>query len=338
MNVHEEALSRIASRSMRQRILLGFVLLVWLFGFGAVFMFGLENYCDVVLSNNTQECESTETFAAGFFWAVNSGFSIGFGMLQVKSGGWMFLSILHALFGSVVVITVLSLVINHEIALAIRFQSMGVKRKRSFIWEKFVAVVYVLYLGVGVCWGCFGPNKWSFSKSLYFSFFAISTGGVQNPGGVDDARLYFTALYCFFGVPIYAYFCGRAAIFLHLTFKWYDDLNQGAALENSSAEMREAARAASEQNVHLWNQLRKGEMNRRSLVSPHIGGKRISEPDDAGLTYEEKLFREVKRAEAKRLSYESPHVSGRFDPIHSAQAADDDNDNVGCSGVQMTVT
>ena len=101
-------------------------------------------------------------------------------MLEIKNDGWMIATLLHALLGSVLIATVLSILINYEVAKAKRYWLMGKTKVETDSTDSYadnvIACAFLLYIMIGVVWGVAGPNKWSFVKSLYFSFFAVSTG------------------------------------------------------------------------------------------------------------------------------------------------------------------
>jgi len=84
--------------------------------------------------------------------------------------------------------------------------SLAYRRNRS-MWNS--VVLLFLWLTVGVVYGVV-KEKWSFITSLYYASAACSTGGLQGPTP-DDTGVWFSAIYCIIGVPIYGYTLGQFA-------------------------------------------------------------------------------------------------------------------------------
>ena len=75
-------------------------------------------------------------------------------------------------------------------------------------WDILFAVVwYIIWLWTGVL---FSTLYWGFGvvQGLTFSFFAMSTAGLQAPGDTRTVGLLFTTLYVVIGVPSFAVLCG----------------------------------------------------------------------------------------------------------------------------------
>ena len=58
-----------------------------------------------------------------------------------------------------------------------------------------------LWLAIGCIYGVV-RERWTFITSLYYASAACSTGGLQGPTP-DPSGVWFTAIYCIIGVPLY---------------------------------------------------------------------------------------------------------------------------------------
>jgi hypothetical protein len=67
-------------------------------------------------------------------------------------------------------------------------------------------LLYTVWLWVGVLWSCL-YFKWDIITGLTFSFFAMSTAGLQPPGDTRDVGLLLTTGYVIVGVPLFAALC-----------------------------------------------------------------------------------------------------------------------------------
>ena len=162
----------------------------------------------------------------------------------------------------------------------------------------------------------------------------MSTGGLKGPDVLTDGDLWFISIYSMIGVPLYASFVGHSAARLSRHLR--TDHTQ-------VTEMRAITRAASQQNAYVFNQAKRGELDRSSTISSSIAPQSISvrndSTDNSSATSKpsyKDMWEQVRRAESTRQSHESPHVSGRFDPVHIAQKGDDSIESE--STHQMSVT
>ena len=78
-------------------------------------------------------------------------------MLGIKNDGWMIATLLHALLGSVLIATVLSILINYEVAKAKRYWLMGKTKVETDSTDSYadnvIACAFLLYIMIGVVWG-----------------------------------------------------------------------------------------------------------------------------------------------------------------------------------------
>lgn len=192
--------------------------LLWLFGSAAVYIHALEPYCSPMV-NGTVVCVPV-TYAMATYFSVQAGLSVGFGLLSERSGGWLYFSVIQGAIGCVFISALLGLAVIKPLqlleptveALLRRCELVRGERPRLRAWllELLPLLALLVWLGIGTTFEvCY--NKWTFGRALYFAFFALSTGGLQAPGTVDDAEMWFVAAFVFSGVPVLAAVVGHAS-------------------------------------------------------------------------------------------------------------------------------
>jgi hypothetical protein len=169
------------------------------------------------------EANFDRNYAYGFYYAVNVGYSIGWGLLGDYSTGCKIFSVFYILIGAIFATrTIVSLAENVMKGGDDLYQQYLVRRRLKltttltglwadyyiwFImnWWNFLAVyIWLLYWFFGVWWSCF-VLKWSFIDGLYFSISSMSTGGLYTFGDDQPNSTFIcTGLYAAAGVPIMA--------------------------------------------------------------------------------------------------------------------------------------
>jgi Ca2+-binding EF-hand superfamily protein len=218
------------------------------------------------------------TIPQAFYYAAQSGFSVGFGALvetcfggackddgsNVMTDGekhWtMWMTIFNVLLGSSVIGGALSFFtgwimsqksdwdsdvtdhVHREIALKHHGQKKDSKPMCSNLSGNFKIVAFICsVLGAAVIYGMVHED-WSFTQSLYFAITSVSTAGLQ---GVDDPTdnfsMWFTGLLVYFGVPTYAAALGLLASILTENIE-KEKLKEQMGARMSAAEFQVAAR------------------------------------------------------------------------------------------------
>jgi len=154
-----------------------------------------------------EEVQGT-TLIASFYYAVQSGLSIGFGILTPKTEEAMVFTALYILSGAALAADALSNFITDSLD-NIDNSRLGlvVKDEPSASALQFGSLL-VLWWSVGTCFGYYHEG-WSLIRSFFFAISATSTSGMQGLDSKDDASLLFCAIYSLLGVPLYAAAIGR---------------------------------------------------------------------------------------------------------------------------------
>jgi hypothetical protein len=164
-----------------------------------------------------------KSFFKGFYFAVNVGYSIGFGVLDEKSDASKAFSIVYLLVGAIFVSRWLAYLIEIHILenennsiheqIAIRqnvrqsCKLLGWQRD-VYVWivmnysKLFVIYMWFIYVCFGTGWTC-GLIGWSFTDGVYFAISAMSTGGLQGiPDTSPDYAFFIVGLFACTGVPL----------------------------------------------------------------------------------------------------------------------------------------
>jgi len=185
------------------------------------------------------------------YYAVNAGFSIGFGALTEENDLSRLFSVAMILLGATVASAVLSFYVQswfdhletlEETAKSQSLSLIGVftgKQKLDLdgdgdadVWDRCFGVwsavigkylnstataffALWVWVGFGTIFGMVS-QKWTFVRSVYFSVAAMSTAGLQAPntlgdGDMDDSVAWFVSIFCVFGIPIFGVAVGSGA-------------------------------------------------------------------------------------------------------------------------------
>lgn len=212
------------------------------------------------------------TLAMAFYYAVQSGFSVGFGAL-VEVDDWSRLyTIFHVLFGASIVsgaLTVFSMKLiddaikrSEEIQESMMgnasnpdqasYKNMTPKevaqsmynnqrkpwRKKCCCLSTEYVLAFALLVWVGA--GAFGAHtQWNLSyiNSAYFAITALSTAGLHAPGDLDDMSMWATGGFVFFGVPMFGLVLGSIASVMvnpYMERKFLKKFNKASKLDVGS--------------------------------------------------------------------------------------------------------
>ena len=166
-------------------------------------------------------------YCKGFYYAVNVGYSIGFGVLQLqgtrewKNGSYAF-STLYVLSGALAIVISLTKVVS-SVEAAVRGnekkwytslyaqhllapQRNWKKKIRRYVLARLDLflriIIWLLFVLFGWIWSCF-MFDWSFWEGLYFAVSSLSTGGLLGiPADAPDLCFLFVGLYCCTGIPV----------------------------------------------------------------------------------------------------------------------------------------
>lgn len=126
-------------------------------------------------------------------------------------------------------------------------------------------LLYLIWLWVGVLWTCL-YYKFSVITGLTFSFFAMSTAGLQPPGDTRDVGLLLTSAYVIIGVPLFAALCSLVitkikGFYVRARRKRVELLNTRRAyrqrrmnLVSLKQKVRGTKRRAKSTNIHFTNE------------------------------------------------------------------------------------
>lgn len=169
------------------------------------------------------------SYSKGFYYTVNVGYSIGWGVLHDKTTGCKLFSILYVLIGALFVSRWLSYLLENAIddkendssgnsaynkyQLRKRLEQNNPFSKYRILSNMYVycvlnsgslLVIYLwcLYILVGMSWSV-GQIDWSLVDGLYFAVSSLSTGGLWGiPEDSPDSSFLIVGLYAATGVPL----------------------------------------------------------------------------------------------------------------------------------------
>ena len=172
------------------------------------------------------------TLCESFYYSVQSGLSIGFGVLTEQDDLSRAFTTFHVMLGALGITVMLSLLLETAlVALAAQrvlnrydkrktnesiFLGDSTKRKDPSLCKQLVdaassaeVIVAVLWLAIGTGFAMKTQN-FSWVQAVYFSVTAVSTGGLQ---GVDrnDSSLFLTGIFVLVGVPLFGIATGKLA-------------------------------------------------------------------------------------------------------------------------------
>lgn len=161
------------------------------------------------------------TWPAAFYYAVQAGLSIGFGVLAETDDISRAYTTAHALVGALLVTAMLSIFFEHGCDrihnIAAQCHLTEQKGKGSFlaahtrinIRQRFINDLMSIEVIALATWILFGAlfgvlvEGWSAVHSTYFALTAISTGGLEGPSQTAISFI-FTALFSLTGVPVFS--------------------------------------------------------------------------------------------------------------------------------------
>ena len=137
--------------------------------------------------------------AQAFYYSVQSGLSIGFGVLAETDDVSRFYTVIHVILGAIMISVSFSLIFARVLerieAQKINAAKDSTQKKQSLIaifvdacfsTEVVIAMLWIsLGIGIGVV-----LEGWSVIHSLYFALTGISTAGLEGPSNVDVSKLF----------------------------------------------------------------------------------------------------------------------------------------------------
>jgi hypothetical protein len=174
------------------------------------------------------------TFEQGFYYALQAGFSVGFGALSEEDNSSRLYTIFHVLIGSGFIAGALGLFVQVVLDKSEKQQEnlraeflqeandgsddglaediVQCGRQIGIRFMNFDAICYtlfILWVSVGTAFAC---TQWNVSviEGVYFAITAMSTGGLFAPP-TDAGSMWFTAFFILIGVPLYGCVLGNAA-------------------------------------------------------------------------------------------------------------------------------
>jgi len=202
---------------------------------------------DILLYNNELSQNATGTLgkhqkklvkgwsiAMCFYYAVQAGFSVGFGALSDVDDWSRLYTSVHVMFGASLISAALTVftmsIMDQSDKLRSEIQNTVItdntkklkKFNRRSNWRGFVkrvmtSVGLLKSVFVLLCWlgggAYFAVYKWkmSYIGSAYFAITALSTGGLQAPGSTDDTSMWVVGCFVLVGVPLFGLVVGNAA-------------------------------------------------------------------------------------------------------------------------------
>lgn len=140
--------------------------------------------------------------ATSFYYAVQAGLSIGFGILTPTSEDSMLFTICFILMGAAICANFLSSFVTEAVS-SLEKGKLGIVIQENREPTSTFGLLLAVWWLVGTLFGHFHEG-WSWTRSLFFAISATSTSGMQGLDSTDEASLLFCALYALVGVPLYA--------------------------------------------------------------------------------------------------------------------------------------
>jgi len=165
------------------------------------------------------EERDASSWAAAFYYTVQCGLSIGFGILTPRSEWSMLINIGFIISGAALAAEFLSSFMTDAIGTVEKGRLGLVIKDRPDASLSFVFTALFAWMLVGTAFGIYHEH-WTWTKALFFAVSATSTAGMQGLDSVDDFSLMFCACYSLVGVPLYAAAIGRLSfVFAEGTLK-----------------------------------------------------------------------------------------------------------------------
>ena len=282
------------------------------------------------------------SYAKGFYYAVNVGYSIDFGVLQLRGTRAMrnesyAFSIFYILCGSVAMVNLISSIFQEALAIPSQkmwytsFQAQQLTNPnrpwklkiRRYVLQRLDhfqrIAVWLLYIVWGTAWSCsiFG---WNAIEGLYFSISSLSTGGLYGiPKGADEFAFFVVGLFCCTGVPVMGLgLSSLTALIMERAKKGRNDLYDIKTAGNMNTPQKETTAAQRRGTAYSKREL---EMYEQLLSVPSTGLKMTKESFV--------LLNLIRRGAVDRA--ELQNVMANFDSIFKEQRSligdDDDEKN-----------
>ena len=150
------------------------------------------------------------TLAQAFYYSVQSGLSIGFGVLAETDDTSRLFTVIHVIFGAIMISLAFSLLLERVLdQIESRLVSNKIEDKSETSLSSMIgATLYSAEIALGIVWIMIGVfigvklEGWSVTHSLYYAVTGISTAGLEGPSNIDF-NLWVTAFYVLIGVPIF---------------------------------------------------------------------------------------------------------------------------------------
>jgi hypothetical protein len=249
------------------------------------------------------------SYAEGIYYGVQAGLGVGFGLLRMKESPWRLLAIFWSLVGATCILAALSLLIDIEnkklleTLVKVDNEDDGDKCCKNKVWTapfhalhrvifhhlnmSIFVLLYLIWLWVGVLWTCM-YYKFSVITGLTFSFFAMSTAGLQPPGDTRDVGLLLTTAYVIIGVPLFAALCSLVitkikGFYVRARRKRVELLNTRRAYRQrrmNLVSLKKKVRGTKRQNPQISTSLTKLTLSAASNKKEHF---KISRKLDTGM-------------------------------------------------------
>lgn len=159
------------------------------------------------------------SIAQAFYYSVQSGLSIGFGVLTEADDLSRLYTVLHVLIGAIAISVSFSLLFERVMK---RIEAIKVNATKDSAPTKptlFAMITNAFFsteVTFAIIWVCIGIaigvvlEGWSVIHSLYFALTGISTAGLEGPSNIDF-NLWVVGFYVLLGVPIFSEGTGKIA-------------------------------------------------------------------------------------------------------------------------------
>ena len=158
------------------------------------------------------------TLAQSFYYSVQSGLSIGFGVLAETDDTSRLFTVVHVILGAILISLAFGLLLERVLdQIESRLVSNKIEGRSETSFSSMIgAALYSAEIALGIVWIMIGVfigvklEGWSVTHSLYYAVTGISTAGLEGPSNVDF-NLWVTAFYVLIGVPIFSSATGKVA-------------------------------------------------------------------------------------------------------------------------------
>lgn len=161
------------------------------------------------------------SYCKGFYFSINVGYSIGWGVLHEHTAGSKLFSVAYLLVGAIFVSRWLAylietavkdqqgayeqLILRKHLQRSITLTGISAQVYIFMVMNNaklFIIYLWVIYIFFGLSWSI-GAVGWDFTDGLYFSISSMSTGGLQGvPEDSPDWVFLIVGLFAATGVPL----------------------------------------------------------------------------------------------------------------------------------------